>query len=260
MSDSDTTIFYLIVMFSFSPKRYVVLGHSGIVNTNKDEIVPPGVRLVFLSECGYTYTRNWEHGSILKNKSLTRNFLLSNKVQHYEPGNKYRDQQINMPKKNTASLLHGIYRLPVNLMRKNRLPKSLNGTYFTRPINNRNNLSRGKESIPLSKILRNVSNKGGGTVIGIFCRGFENVSYSNIRGPARTARQKRRRAVSINTGGTHKRYLAPIGGIEKYKSLRETKAREPFLKAIKKAEGIRPIPRPPLHKKAGLFGRIFPRL
>jgi hypothetical protein len=257
----------------FRPDRYVVLGHSIIQNTNTNKIVPAGVTLVFLSECGYTYSRNRVHGPILKNERLTNNFLKSGKVLIYGPGSTYRDQVVSMPQTNKVNLLHGIYKLPVNLFRTNRPPRELldNGKYryYTRPNQPHtpipNNVSYGTELVRISGILDEVRTMGGGTVICSVCRGIENVAYSNIlRLPKRTVFHKRRGAVSVKNGNNNpKRYLSPNGGVKKYMGLRRTKQRGPYMNAIKKAVNIKSgIPPPTGAKNSGLFARILgiPRL
>ncbi len=243
----------------FGPKRYVILGHSAIKPANVNQIVPKGVRLVFLSKCGYFYSKNWNHGPIFKNRGRTNNFLMSNQVQFYEPGTHYRNQVINMPKSNNVNLLHGIYKLPVNMLRRNRRKPYLNNKgrakFPSRPVNNRNNLSRGQESMTISSILNKISKSGGGTVIGTFCRGYGKVAHSNVTNKGRKIENKRNRATVINANsGT--RYLHPKGGIEKFKSLRPLVKRKNVLKAIWEAESVRPVPRPTGVKKTKFFGFI----
>jgi len=233
----------------FRPKRYVILGHSKISVQNKDEIVPKGVRLVLLGQCGHVYSKNWEHAPILRSTNRTNNFLNSNKVQFYNAGNTYRNQVVNMPLKNEHSLLHGVYHLPVNMLQPRKCIKYNRNKcveHSTRPLpgSKTRNLSRGSESARVSQILKAMSNKGGGTIIGIFCRGFENVAKSNTtnRG-TRKAANKRNRATQVNSNyGT--KYLGAKGGIEKYKTLRRIQHRKGYLNAIAKAESIRPI-KPP---------------
>lgn len=261
-------------MLLLGPKRYVILGHSAIQPSNTNQVVPKGVRLVFMGKCGYYYSKNWHHANIFKNKGKTNNFLMSNNVQFYEPGTHYRNQVINMPKVNNKNLLHGLYRLPVNMVRRNRRKPYKNAKgkmmYPSRPINNKNNLSRGQESMTISSILNKVSKNGGGTVIGTFCRGYGNITHSNVANNAnyrarypkivfgRAVEHKRNRATTINTNrGT--KYLHPKGGIEKYKSLRPIGKRRNVMNAIKKAESVRPVPRPTGVKKKSFFG-LFKRL
>lgn len=226
----------------FGPKRYVVLGHSSISKNNTNKIVPEKVHLVFLGQCGHSYSRNHVHGPIFKNSSKTTNFLHSKNVNFYEPGAHYRNQVIEMPRLNLEKLMHGIYRLPVNILRKN-LPKRNNKWNPTRPRNG-SNLSKGREEAPLSNILNNISKKGGGTVIGVFCRGYGNVTRSNVtNGPVKSSNWKRHRAIRVNSSqGT--KYLSPRGGISKFKTLRPVGPRKNFLKSIRESENIRPVPGP----------------
>jgi hypothetical protein len=226
----------------FGPKRYVVLGHSVISKNNTNKTVPEKVHLVFLGQCGHSYSRDHVHGPIFKSRSRTTNFLHSKNVNFYEPGAHYRNQVIEMPRLNREKLMHGIYKLPVNMLRKN-LPKRRNAWFNTRPRNG-SNLSGGQEEKALSNILNNISKKGGGTVIGVFCRGLGNVTKSNVTGgPTKSVNWKRHRAVKVESNaGT--RYLSPRGGVSKFKTLRSIGPRKNFLKAIRESENIRPVPGP----------------
>ena len=261
------------------PKRYLILGHSGINYANANRVVPRGVRLVFLSQCGKSYTKNWYHHTIFKNKNKTNNFLMSNKVTFYEPGTRYRNQEVQMPEVNNAhpALLHGIYKLPVNMERGNRKPSYVNKgktMHYSRPLNGKNNLSRGASTMRISSILDMISKKGGGTVIGAFCRGLGNVSRPNtnnynyrVEWPkmhnrkafGKKVQNKRNQSISVNAliGSSYKsRYLHPKGGLNRYKSLRTIGERRAFKSAIKKSENIRPVPGPSGIKKTKFFGFI----
>ena len=226
----------------FGPKRYVVLGHSAIKTTDTNKTVPEKVHLVFLGQCGHSYSKDHLHGPIFKSRSRTSNFLHSKNVNFYEPGAQYRNQVVEMPRFNREKLMHGIYKLPVNMLRKN-LPKRRNAWFNTRPRNG-SNLSGGQEEKALSNILNNISKKGGGTVIGVFCRGFGNVTKSNVtNGPTKSVDWKRHRAVRVESNAGTK-YLSPRGGVSKFKTLRSIGSRKNFLKAIRESENIRPVPGP----------------
>lgn len=264
---------------SLIPNRYAVLGHSDITIANKDAIVPRGVNLVFLSECGYVYSKNDEHRPILRNTQKTTNFLNSGKGLIYGPGSIYRDQYITMPLKNKVNLLHGIYKLPVNLSRPRPAPIArtvpepspaekkkkkkkkivIEYDYPTRPVNTRNNLSRGREDIRLSEVLEMVSDMGGGTVIAVICRPVGNLTLSNAREKStRKVAEKRLQAHEVYVKGKPLRFLGRLGGIETFKTLRPLKSRVKYRRAINNSESIRAsVPRPPARTKPGLFASLF---
>lgn len=144
-----------------------------------------------------------------------------------------------MPLLNNGPLMHGVYKLPINIHKK--LVEVRKGVFQTRTFSY-DNLSERRTKMQLSNILNMISKKGGGTVIGVFCRGLGNVSKSNRTPLRRTVLWKRNASVHVNTvKGT--KYLSPRGGIAKYKTLRHLQSRKPYLNAIKNSEVIRPIPR-----------------
>ncbi len=136
-------------------KSWVLMGHSTLRSPTTKK-VPRNVTLVLMSKCGRQFNKNDTFHKIFKSDSLINKYLEHNKNKNvYESGNNYTNQFVQLETNN--GLPHGLYSLPTNI----------------RSVDYRFSEIRGRPKI--SNVLKTVKDRGGGVVIGMFCRGTPGV-------------------------------------------------------------------------------------
>ena len=132
-------------------KAWILMGHSTLRSpvTRK---VPSGVTLVLMAKCGRQFNKNNKFRNMLMSNKNINNYLKHNNNKNvYKSGNNYTNQIVKLNIQN--GLPHGLFNLPINI----------------RAANYRFSYATGQPKI--SKVLDNVKRRGGGVVIGMFCRG-----------------------------------------------------------------------------------------
>lgn len=132
-------------------KAYLLMGHSTL-RSPVSRKVPSGVTLVLMAKCGRQFNKNNKFRDMLKNNKSINEYLKHNENKNvYKSGNNYTNQKVKLTVQN--GLPHGLFNLPINI----------------RAANYR--FSYVKEEPKISEVLNIVKRRGGGVVIGMFCRG-----------------------------------------------------------------------------------------
>jgi len=100
---------------------YVSVSRSKSLHDKK--IVPDNVVLVFPARCGQNFAREGKIAAIFKNYSKMANYLAGSESKNVHlPGTVYDNMNVELTRQN--SLLHGVFRLPMNISQLNSLKKT----------------------------------------------------------------------------------------------------------------------------------------
>lgn len=180
-------------------KQFVILGHS-TVNNNKEETVPPGVKLVFPTRCGSSLSKNRLLRPLYGNEALANKFSKGENIRKnipnlqkaykvnekglerfiHNPGNKYINQYVNFfpsrYERGKVPFHSGVYKLPINIQSSSPYMPQLS-VWHT---------SRGSYKLStILTVLKSMHEKNNIVVHGHFCRTFKNFNKENFRNRVR---------------------------------------------------------------------------
>lgn len=98
-------------------KYYTILSHSGHEKKLNLKTVPDNIILVLVAKCGEVFTQNNKFKEIYKNENKIKVYLENGQVNKsiYNKTTPYENQEIELNRNNSRNLLHGVYKLPMNI-------------------------------------------------------------------------------------------------------------------------------------------------
>jgi len=98
-------------------KYFTILSHAGHEKKLNLKTVPDNIILVLVAKCGESFTQNNKFKEIYKNENKMKAYLENGQVNKsiYNKTTPYENQEIELNRNNNRNLLHGVYRLPMNI-------------------------------------------------------------------------------------------------------------------------------------------------
>ena len=100
-------------------KYYTILSHSGHEKKLNLKTVPDNIILVLVTKCGQSFSQNNKFKETYKNENKMKAYLengqVNKNIYNKTTNPQYENQEIELNRYNKRILLHGVYKLPMNI-------------------------------------------------------------------------------------------------------------------------------------------------